>query len=211
MKHFSSLVTALIIVSLVACSSNKKGSQSTAKNSSTTQAESSGIPFDLNGKPVNIAGITFTPASQWKDLGPSGMRKANYTFGPLKDDADSATLAVFYFGKTGGGSIEANLERWIGQMSSSDTSGSQKNVTQSEITVDGMKAHILRVTGTYNASVGGGMMMGKTVPQKNYLMDGVVLEAPEGNLFFKLTGPEYTANVMSEAFTAMIKAIKKNK
>ncbi|NOY88811.1 MAG: hypothetical protein GXO93_05405 [FCB group bacterium] len=210
MKHFSSLIIALIIVSLVACSSNKKNSQPTAKNSSATQAESSGIPFDLNGKPVSIAGITFTPASQWKDLGPSGMRKANYTFGPLKNDADSATLAVFYFGKTGGGSIKANLERWIGQMSSPDTSASQKNVTQSEITVDGMKVHILKVTGTYNAFTGG-MMTGKTVPKENYLMDGVVLEAPEGNLFFKLTGPEYTANVMSEAFMAMIKAIKKNK
>ena len=33
---------------------------------------------------------------------------------------------------------------------------------------------------------------------------GAIVEAPGGNVFFKLTGPDKTAKIMIEAFIAMI-------
>jgi hypothetical protein len=41
-------------------------------------------------------------------------------------------------------------------------------------------------------------------------MSGVVLQAPQGNLFFKLTGPRKTAEAMNEAFLAMLRAARKS-
>ena len=219
MRLFINLILVLTALGLVACNSGS-GSKADAVDPNGTLAQPdlsdgksnyvmSGIPFDLNGTPAAIAGVTFTPASQWTDLGPSGMRKASYTFGPLDKDADSATMTVFYFGATGGGSIDDNLNRWIGQMSMPDGSEPGKAAIKYEIKVDGMTAHILSVYGTYNVSVGG-MMSTQTVPKESYRLIGAVVEAPEGNLFFKLTGPEYTARIMTEAFMTMVKAIKRS-
>jgi len=166
----------------------------------------SGIPFDLNGKPVELAGIRYVPASQWTDLGPSGMRKASYYYGPLENDKDSATMTVFYFGKDMGGSIDANLDRWIGQMTLPDGRDPHTAVIRNLHHPDGMNAHIISLQGTYNA---GSMMGGATTPKENYRLIGVVVEAPEGNGFFKLTGPEDTARIMTEAFITGIDEIKK--
>jgi hypothetical protein len=168
----------------------------------------SGVPFDLGGKPVLVAGITFTPATQWKDLGADGLRKAEYRYGPLEKDADSATVYVHYFGKGKGGTVEDNMERWIKQMSMPDGRDPHTAVLRHTKTVDGMKAHVLSLYGIYNAPVGN-PMEGKTTPKTSYRLVGVVVEAPEGNVFFKLTGPEYTARIMIEAFMAMIEKIKK--
>lgn len=216
MRLFSHLVLALLMLGLVSCSSSNGGPgdpHGTLAQPDSSDGKSnyvmSGIPFDLNGTSVAIAGVTFTPATQWKDLGPSGMRKASYTFGPLEKDADSATMTVFYFGAGGGGSIDENLSRWVGQMSMPDSSDPGKAAIRYEMKVDGMTAHVLSVYGIYHASVGG-MMSSQTVAKEGYRLIGVVVEAPEGNLFFKLTGPEYTARIMTEAFITMIKAVKKS-
>lgn len=168
----------------------------------------SDIPFDLNGKPVTLAGVTFTPASQWNDLGASGMREASYTYGPLENDPDSATMNVFYFGKTEGGSIEANLKRWVSQMQMPDGRDPQDAKIQYTKEFGGMNVHILTIMGTYMASMGG-PMSGKAVAKENYRLIAAVIEAPEGNVFLKLTGPEYTARIMTEAFMTMIQQIKK--
>jgi hypothetical protein len=174
----------------------------------TLTYDMSGIPFDLNGKPVTLAGIKFTPATQWTDFGPSGMRKASYAFGPLEGDADSATVTVFHFGQNQGGSIEANLERWINQFTMPGGRDPHTATIQREMVVDGMKVHVLTLMGTYHASVGG-PMSGKTVPKENYRLAAMVVEAPGGNVFFKLTGPDYTAKIMIEAYVTMIQRIEK--
>ncbi len=192
---------------MAACSSNKEADA--AKTSPAPQAANDINPanFDLNGTPVTLAGITFTPPTGWTDLGPSGMRKASYYLAPVNGETDSATVTVFYFGPTGGGTIDANIDRWIGQMTVA--SGDAKQASQKyTMTVEGMPVHVVSVDGTYNASMGG-MMGGQTEAKENYTMVGVVVEAPEGNVFFKLTGPKATAKQMTDEFLAMVKNIKK--
>lgn len=220
MYRLTALLLTLFML-FIACSSEKAeqetaNDQATAETSAADETESdvglkieykmSGIPFDLDGKPVEIAGIRYTPASQWTDLGPSGMRKADYYFGPLENDTDSATMNIFYFGKDMGGSIDANLDRWINQMTLPDGRDPHTAVIRNLHQPDGMKAHIISLQGTYNA---GSMMGGPSTPKNDYRLVGVVVEAPEGNVFFKLTGPEYTARIMIEAFITGIDEIKK--
>jgi hypothetical protein len=195
---------ALTALTLISCSGKKDGS-----SVATTGDWSVPADIKLGGQPMTIAGVTFRPPSNWVDLGPTGMRKANYAFGPAGSDTDSATVAVFFFGQGQGGAIKDNIERWINQMTLPGGGDPHVATTQSERTVDGMTVHWIELAGNYNASMGG-MMGGQTVEKTGYHMAAMVLEAPEGNLFFKLTGPEATAQGMIGGFKAMILDIKKS-
>jgi hypothetical protein len=198
----SILVLAIAVTAMVVagCSRDQAGK---------TAAGSGGGRVALDGKPLTVAGATFTPPSAWRDLGQSGMRVASYAYGPVAGDKDSATVAVFFFGKTQGGAVQANMDRWISQMSMPNGGDPAKEAKRTDLTVDGMPAHHLELVGTYNAGMGGGAMGGVSAPQPNTLLSAVVLEAPEGSVFFKLTGPRGTAEEMNRAFLAMVKAAKK--
>ncbi len=230
MKILIIFVTVLLLIT--GCSSEKKSEQTSDNTDQSSKANVDGqisntrntesgmkadmeitytpsqIPFDLNGKPVEIGGIKFTPATQWTDYGASGMRIASYSFGPLEKETDSATITVFYFGKGQGGDVNSNLERWINQMVLMDGRDPHTGAIQYKLDVDGMTVHMLSIYGIYGASVGG-PMSGQTESKENYRMVGSIVETPEGNVFFKLTGPDYTARIMIEAYMAMIKQIKK--
>ncbi|PWB72176.1 hypothetical protein C3F09_06960 [candidate division GN15 bacterium] len=198
MRYLSAIALALVAVTLMSC-------QKKQESPKVDMAVSTEIKLD--GTPTTVAGVTFTPPSTWKDLGPSGMRKADYTFGPIEGESDSATLSVFYFGQGMGGDVESNIERWIGQMSLPDGTDPHRAAGQSQFKVDDMAVHWMQLSGTYAS---GGMMGSPAVPKPNYVMAAAVLEAPEGNLFFKLTGPQKSAAAMIEGFKAMIMAAKKS-
>ena len=200
MKAGKIIFALLLTLALTACQSEQK-SDDMAANAN----------IKLDGQPVTVAGVTFTPPANWVSLGASGMRQAVFTYGPVQGESDSATMIVFYFGPTGGGGVQDNIARWIGQMSGDDGSDLSGSAKQHSFDVDGMKAHWVEVTGTYNSSMGGGGMPGgPTEAKSNYHMAASVLEGPQGNLFFKLTGPAKTAAEMTEAFKAMMHAVKKS-
>lgn len=162
----------------------------------------------LDGQPVILAGIKFTPPGDWTDLGPSGMRKASYTYGPVDGDVDSATVTVFYFGAGQGGDVNANIKRWLGQMTNPKTGQPRTTGNTREITVNGMTLTMVDVSGDYVSSMGGPMMAGNAEEKKGYYMSAAVLEGPEGNVFFKLTGPEKTAKAMDRGFMAMLAQVQ---
>lgn len=205
MKKFLTIAIMPVILMWAGCSSESDSGKTNNETDAAAMAK-----VELGGTPVTLAGITFTPPTAWKDLGPSGMRKADYCFGPTGSDKDSATVTAFYFGPSGGGGIDANINRWIGQMKLPDGADPEKAITREEMMVDGMKVHTVQLPGIFNASMGGPMMGGNTLPKDNYLMSAVVLEAPQGNVFFKMTGPKETATQMNVAFKAMLAGIKKS-
>lgn len=207
MKFFLTLTLAVMTVVIMLIGCGQKVDNNKAADNSDFLGVTTTTEFNLSGQTLGVAGVSFVPPVEWGDLGASGMRGATYTFGPVEGDTDSATVAVFYFGAGGGGTIEANLDRWIMQMAQPDGGDPHAVSSMSEMTVDGMKAHLLKVPGIYTA--GSGMMGGGTTLE-NYLMIGVVLEAPEGNLFFKLTGPEKTAYEMAGGLLQMVEAVNKN-
>ena len=164
----------------------------------------------LDGTPLALAGVTFVPPGIWKDTGAGGMRAASYAFGPVQGDADSAAVVIFYFGQGGGGGVAANIERWLGQMSRPDGGDPAAAAARGDELGDGRALHRVEAAGTYmGASMGGGMMGGGGAGRPGYFMSAAVLEAPQGNLFFKLTGPEKTARQMNSQFLAALAAVKK--
>ncbi len=229
------LVSLILVAAIIGCSSDKKSdagkdiadnkanlatsdvakiqNSDSASGTYTTKQTFSYIPSDyvhtFDGEPVAVGGITFIPPSQWTVLGASDMKVAHYIFGPLEKDTDSATLAVFYFGKGKGGSVESNLERWINQTAMPDGRDSHTGAIQYELNVDSMTVHMLSIFGFYEVSIGDPMSRQKE-NKENYRLVGAIVEAPEGNVFFKLTGPDFTSRIMIEGFMPMIKAILKS-
>ncbi|MEN8008183.1 MAG: hypothetical protein ABFS42_14275 [Candidatus Krumholzibacteriota bacterium] len=157
---------------------------------------------------TTIAGVTFSPPDHWRDLGPSGMRQAQYRSAPVEGDAADGEVNVFYFGAQSGGGVEANLQRWIGQITLPDGGDPTASAERSSFTADGMSGHIVSLDGSYKS--GGGRPMGgggEILP--GYRLVGVVIEGPQGSLFFKLTGPAATARAMEGDLLTMVKNARK--
>jgi hypothetical protein len=219
-------VLAMVVLLLPACSSEKKAEKTSSPprpvadsavavvdangnlvKTMKLEYKMSGIPFDLNGKPVVVGGMTFTPATQWQDFGPSESRVAAYAYGPLRDETDSATVLVTFTPGGGSDDISRRQERWFSQMALLDGRDPHTGAIQYELQVDGMTVHVMSLYGIYIVPVAPGSYQ-KVEKQPYRLLAGIV-EAPGGNVHLKLTGPDYTATIMIEAFMTMIKAIKR--
>ncbi len=136
------------------------------------------------------------------------MRQAQYRLAPIGSDAAAAEVNVFYFGAESGGGVDANLQRWVNQMVMPDGSDPSASAKRTSFSADGMPGHIITLEGTYKSG-GGPMMGGETKMLEGYRLVGVVLEGPQGSLFFKLTGPVATAKVMEAELMKMMEGARK--
>jgi hypothetical protein len=136
----------------------------------------------------------------------SGMRKGQYRLPRADGDSEDAEVAVFHFPGMGG-SIQGNIDRWIGQFSSEDGS-TVENAQTSEKTVNGSTVTLVDVSGTYGASMGGPMTSGK--PKPGYRMLAAIIETGAGPWFFKLTGPQATVAKWESSFQSFTDSLKVN-
>ncbi len=111
-------------------------------------------------------------------------------------------FAVFYFGPGGGGPVDANIDRWIGQMV-----GAGKP-TPETFEVNGYRVTWVDVKGTMKASQ---MGMGPRTAQANARLFGGVVEGPGGPWFFKADGPDATLGPQRDSFVEMLKSVRAKK
>jgi hypothetical protein len=131
------------------------------------------------------------------------MQKARYAAPPKGGDSEGATVTVFYFGPGMGGSVEANIDRWIGQFKDLD----RKTVKQSERSAGGLTQHIVEIpAGRFESSMMRGMPAQTAKDQWGML--GAVVEAPSGKYFFKMVGPKNTVNGNRAAFFELLDSIQ---
>lgn len=204
-------LASLSLLALAACGGG--GSQeSTASSHQAAASPPAQQPAATPAAPAAgqavLAGVAFTPPAGWQDIGPSNMRVAQYRLAPVAGDSAPGEVNVFYFGPASGGGVDANLQRWIGQMVMPDGSDPAAAAQRSSFTADGMPGHVVTLDGTYKSG-GGPMMGGETKLLEGYRLVGVVLEGPEGSLFFKLTGPVATAKAMEAQLMPMMQGAKK--
>lgn len=216
------LVSALL---LAACAdapkpiaSNEPAASTSGSSQSASGQSSSGIAVGHgSGSAPSSAGATvpmqsgggsglkWTAPSTWENKGASGMRAATYIIPPAKGDTDSGECAVFDGGI--GGGVQSNIDRWIGQFEQPDGGSSAGKAKQKKETINGLEVTTVELTGTY---AGGGMAMGQPSTKKpGYRLLGAIVEAPGGDVFFKMTGPAKTIVAAQADFQAMLKSIKK--
>src|SRR3989442_5726999 len=72
---------------------------------------------DAQDKSCGACELRFKMPEGWVSESPSSkMRVAQYKLPKATGDAEDASLVVYYFGPAQGGSVEANIDRWISQM-----------------------------------------------------------------------------------------------
>lgn len=141
--------------------------------------------------------IEFDMPSSWENQPPSSsMRLAQAT---IPGPGGPGDFAVFFFGPGGGGGVADNIERWIGQMETTDRPEPET------FEGGGLKVTWIDVAGTLKASQ---MGMGPSTPQADSRLYGAVVEGPGGPWFFKATGPEATLAPQREAFVTMLKSVR---
>ncbi len=133
------------------------------------------------------------------------MRAATYIIAPAAGDNEHAECAVFYFSAGQGGTVQANIDRWIGQMEQPDGSNSADKAKMSHTKINGLKFSLLDISGTYRLAAGPMMQLKEKKP--GYRMIGAIAEGPEGPVFFKFVGPSITVEKNYEAFMTMINSV----
>ncbi|HET9954401.1 MAG TPA: hypothetical protein VFQ61_07850 [Polyangiaceae bacterium] len=147
-------------------------------------------------------GVTWADPTGWQRLPlQNPMRKATYRVPRATGDKEDGELAVFYFGPSEGGGLEANVQRWIKQFQDVPA----EKVRRAERTQNGLRQHTLEIdSGTFSS----GMPGGPTQPKAGYGLLGGIVEAPSGAYFFKLTGPSATVQAARPGFTALLDSVK---
>lgn len=191
------LVSALAL-GVAGCSKQDAGS-SGAK-------EQAKAPDVALAAPTNLGSISVQAPAAWQASQPSSsMRKAQWAIG---SGDQAAELAVFHFGTSGAGSLQANLDRWYSQFEQPDGKTPSRDVAQVENkTIAGMQVTQVQVSGRYVAETRPGS--GERVDKANHAMLAAIIEAADGAYYLKMVGPEATVKDARAGFEAMLASVAK--
>jgi hypothetical protein len=152
------------------------------------------------------SGLTFITPDGWTSTPPaSSMRVAEFTLPRAAGDSEDAQLIVYYFGGSGG-SVDANIQRWIGQMEQADGKPSSAVAKKESRKVNGLTVSLVDVTGTYTAEMAPGSTAHNNKP--HFRMRAGVVDTPRGPYFIKLTGPSQTIAKWDAAFNQFVGSLK---
>jgi hypothetical protein len=211
-RNFRSVVTAFALamaaLSAVSCSKappeKNSGGTIVLASAPKPKPQPSARPSASAAVAADDLKITWKNPEKWVPTAAgSVMQKARYLAPPAEGDKEGATLTVFYFGPGMGGTVEANIDRWIGQFKNVVPAAIKKG----ERTKDKFTLHTVEVPeGVFEAG-----MMGGTPdqgPKPAWGMLGAVVEAPSGKYFFKLVGPKRTVAASKQDFDALLESIQ---
>jgi hypothetical protein len=140
-----------------------------------------------------------TPEGWVEERPSSSMRVAQYRVPGTGGDAE---CVVFYFGPGQGGDPMANAVRWAGQFRQPDGRDSTEVMKTETRKTDDRSVLTVEVTGTYTNP------MTDNVARADQMLLGAIVEGPDANWFFKLTGPESTVSDERAAFENLIASVR---
>jgi len=158
--------------------------------------------FSAGAQAESAGGIQWAAPAGWKSEGARPMRAATYRAPAAPGDKEDGECAVFYFGPGQGGGVEDNLKRWIAQFE--NTQGEPKRARQ---TINGLNVTTIDLAGTYTGA--GGPMAAAKASKPGYRLLGGIVEAPQGPVFFKFTGPVKTVAAQQGAFQGLLKSVRR--
>ena len=158
-------------------------------------------------QPAQPAGtLLFTPPPGWQSRpAASSMRVAEFVVPKVAGDPEDAEVIVYYFGGTGG-SVDANIERWLGQMQQPDGSASRDKAQRRTQVVNGLKVSTIDVAGTYVAELRPGAAERHNKP--GFRLVAAVVETARGPYYIKITGPAKTMAAASADVQRFIASVR---
>ena len=186
------IIFTIAFLFLVSCSKKQEEQSKERQQPSLTQGT-----MESN----STAGIHWSVSKRWIAQPLRTMRVATYAAPAAEGDAEGGECAVFYFGNNQGGNIDANIDRWAAQFENAG------KPSRSSREVNGLKVTLVQISGTYLAP--SGPMMQSQGKKENYRLLGAIVEAPEGLVFFKYTGPTKTIAATETEFNDLVDSMKK--
>ncbi len=165
--------------------------------------------------PAKQTGLTFAAPEGWTQEQPvSRMRRAQYRLPKVEGDSEDAQVVVFYFGGSGG-SVEANVDRWVGMFTKEDGSPAAGQSKVSKKQVNGLPVTLVDVSGTYNSQSmgpmgGAGATADASGPKPRFRMLAAIAETSTGPWFIRLTGPKKTVDKWEKSFHAFVDSAKES-
>ena len=153
-----------------------------------------------------LAGLTFTAPAAWHTRpAASTMRVAEFVVPKAAGDPEDAEVVVYFFGVTVG-SVNSNVDRWIGQMQQPDGSASKDKARREAQTINGLKVTMVDLAGTYVAEVRPGATERYNKP--NFRLRAAVIETPRGAYYIKMTGPAKTMAAADADFKKFLATLR---
>lgn len=191
------MLAACAMLASVACQSNDAAPGPVPEPAAATDVADHG--------PIAVSELAFPTQPGWIEEEPtSDMRHAQFRLPAVPGDEADAQLVVYYF--RGGGSWEANVERWCGQFEQPDGRDSMDVAVQKAHTVAGLPAREIELSGTYVAETFPGSDERVNKPQ--YAMIGGRIEGAEGSWYPKLVGPERTVKHWAPSYHRFLAAVR---
>lgn len=164
---------------------------------------------DLTAPPPAESGgqLTYSAPEGWRSVPPaSSIREAQFVIPRSEGDDHDGELIVFYFGPSGAGGVDANIDRWIGQFRTPEgdpipEGGYSRRVMES----NGLTVALVEVEGTYNAGMAVG---GVSEDQDGYRLLGAIVATPVGPWYFKGAGPAKTMDDQRDNFMALLETVR---
>lgn len=152
---------------------------------------------DRDQTTASFPGFTAPKPATWTWQPPRGrMRAANYVV-PGSSGMNQAHLVVF---QGIGGSVEANIDRWVGQFRSPEKGPVEPVLSRLE--ADGIPITIVELAGEHRR-----MGAGWYTPNQAFLAG--IVEAEEGHMHITLTGQQETVAANRDAFITFLRGIRR--
>lgn len=152
--------------------------------------------------PVTVEGLAFTPPESWTRNTPSSsMRVAEFIVPDASGDPAKACSLVFFM--PFGGTIEANVQRWSGQVMDAQ----QKPATPKVETIEaaGLTITTVELVGTYLD----GMPGGERTPRNDWMFRGALIPLGGGIASVRMTGPKDAMASHAQAWRDLLAGAKK--
>jgi len=194
--NFIRIIGLVVILGAgIACAAEK---QSPGAGGSPSPPAASVVESGSAGA-LALPGATIDQPDGWTFRQPSSsMRLAE---AEIPGPGGPALLTVFFFGAGGGGGVDANLDRWVGQIELDPGATAERGGFE----VNGYSVLVIEAVGTLLPSRMGG---GPSEPAPGSKLLGAVVEGPGGPWFFKVTGPKDTVSAAEPAFGQMLQSIR---
>ena len=167
----------------------------------TTAAEDEKTPEQIvlaEGK------IKLDVPSNWKKEKPR-TRIVDFEFSipAVEDDKIDGRVTVM----GAGGSIDANIGRWVTQFVQPDRTATSERTIREEKKIAGQTVHLVDITGDFKDQPRG--PFGPTVMREKYRMLGAIIVTDKlGQYFVKAYGPRRTIAENEEAFKKLVDSLK---
>ncbi|MCE0484757.1 MAG: hypothetical protein LV479_11035 [Methylacidiphilales bacterium] len=165
-----------------------------------------GNDVSLYGPTFPVGDLKFTIPSRWKTEPTESPARAGQWHIPIPhaEDGEGAEAVVFYFGAGVGGSAQDNIGAWNATML--DPNGQPATADVQHHDTGGLKISEVTLLGTYNQPVTTPGLPPQ--PHANYGLFGAVIESPQGNIYWRITGPAPLITANLPLFRKIIESVR---